>query len=253
MASPTHRSSSNNTGSSTGFTATEPTGAASGDGLLLLVLVALAHSSIVPPALWTPVPSCNALDAGTSFTAYMYYLLRGGSAPALNMSWTTSQYYEWSVHAFPGVVGASFIDASAATASTSTANPDPPSIVTTTDDTLICAITYTWAGFASGGASPPSGYALRFGAVDYDHGIATLAKGAAGSVDPGTFGNTNGSDVTRSMTVALAGSAGGGGGAVTPVDHSSVSSFPALCRRPQNDNGRWIRSKGGLWQPRRAA
>lgn len=252
MASPTYRASSNNTGSSTGFTVTEPTGTASGDGLLLLVLVALAHSVFVPPASWTPVPSCSGLDAGTSFTAYMYYILRGAGAPDYNVSWTTSQYYEWSAHAFPGVVGASFIDASGTTASTSTASPDPPAITTTTDDTLVCAITYTWAGFAAGGASPPSGYALHFGAVDYDHGIASLAKGAAGAVDPGTFGNTNGSDVTRSMTVALAGTAGGGG-AAAPVDHSSVSSFPAFCRRPQNDNGRWTRGKGGLWEPRKAA
>ncbi len=45
---------------------------------------------------------------------------------------------------------------------------------------------------------------------------------------------------------------GGGGGAVATPDHSSFSSFPALCRKVANDNGRWMRGKGDrLW--RRAA
>lgn len=45
---------------------------------------------------------------------------------------------------------------------------------------------------------------------------------------------------------------GGGGGEVTPVDHSSVSSFPVMCRKLRRDDGRWARGRGGLWE-RKAA
>lgn len=256
MAAPTFRSAANDTGSGSGFTTSEPSGSASGDGIVLLLLIELSHPDYVPPdaGTWTPIPNCNNLDAGSDFTAYSYYTLRGGSAVTATVSWTGGSYYEWSAYAFQSVSGASFIDASAATASTSTANPDPPSITTTVDDTLICAIAFTWAGFAAPGATAPATYTLRFGTTDYDHALATTTQGTAGAVNPGTFSNTYGSGNTRSMTVALSGTGGGGGGGVvaTPDYHSTLS-FPALCRKPANDNGRWIRSKGGLWTQRKAA
>jgi hypothetical protein len=252
MASPTFRSQTNGVGSDVGFTATEPASAAQNDGLLMLVLVERTFTGFTPPSGWTAVPNCNALDVGTAFTAHAYSILRGAGAPAYDVSWTTSHYFEWSVYAFPGVLTtASFIDASSGGTSTSGTQVDPPAITTTTDDTLICALAWHWAGWGGGGASAPSGYTLRFGAASYDHALSTVAQGAAGSADPGLYGSAGGSDVMRGMTIALGSVAGGGGGGgAVAVDHTSTLSFPGLMRKPKRDDG-WIRGRGGLWEPKR--
>lgn len=249
MASPAFRSSASGTGVDTSFTGSDPAGAASGDGLIFMILVGLSHSGFTINGVWNAVPNCNNLAVGSAFQAYTYYTLRGGSAPSYAVSWTTSQYFEYSIFAYSGVVGASFIDASQTTASSSGTDVNPPAITATTANTKALALAWHWAGWGGGGATAPAGYALRYGPATIDHALADIDVAAAGSVDPGAFGSAGGSDVWRGMTIALASEAGGGGGgAETPVDHSSALSFPALCLRPQNDNGRWTRGRGGLWE-----
>jgi hypothetical protein len=254
MAAPAFRSASNDTGSGTGFTASEPAGAASGDGILMMILVEDTHGSFTVSGDFTLVPNC-AVDVGP-FSARVFYHRRGSSAPDYAVSWTTSRYYEYSVYAYSGVVSSgSFIDASASGTPTTGSEPNPPAITTTTADTRVCALAWTWAGWGGGGANPPSGYALRFGASSYDHGLADIEQAAAGSVDPGNFTNA-GSDSIVGMTIALASvaSGGGGGGGEPVVDqHVSVASFPCLCRKPKRDDGRWIRSEGGIFVPSRRA
>lgn len=190
---------------------TEPAGSASGDVLLYMILVELAHSAFTAPGSWAAVPNCDALDVAADFTCYCRYIVRGGSAPALGASWSGgSKYFEWSVHAFHSCDTTNPINISAATASSSGTQVNPPS-VTTTADSIVCALAWHWAGW-SGTATPPSGYTLRFGDSGYDHGLATKSVPTPGVEDPGTWGAAGGTDDMRGMTIAIASAGGGGGG-----------------------------------------
>lgn len=208
MAAPAYRSIDTDYGTGTSFTMSEPSGAASGDGLLAFFVIEDNHSALSPPSGWTAVPSCNNIDVGT-FHAYAYYIQRGGSAPALGVSWTTSKYYEWTIVAYSGVSGASFVDASAASTPSTGTGPDCPAITTTVADTRIVTVAYHWSGFNP--ATPPPGHTLRLsGFVDIP--VADATQATAGSVDPGTWDDAEGSDRQMALTIALAPTGGGGGG-----------------------------------------
>lgn len=252
---PSFRSVSFNTGTGTSFTMTEPTGATDGDILSAMILIADTFSGFTIDGTWSS-PLFNT-DVGP-FT-YKQYDMRRSGAPALGVSWTTSRYYEWVLIATSGAVSSgTFIDASAAGTPTTGVNVDPPAITTTTANTIIYALGTHWAGYG-GGTSGPAGWGgtVRFNEAGYDQIVASLEVAAVGANNPGTFGNSllGASDSMCGFTFAIASEASGGGGgdAPAPVDHSSTLSFPGLCRRPQNDNGRWTRGQGGLWVPRRAA
>lgn len=89
--------------------------------------------------------------------------------------------------------------------------------------------------------------------------LFTLTAGAA------TTNATSAGDYPSVGLAILRDSGGGGGGGGVVVDHQSTLSFPALCRRPANDNwkppgrrsvaesGQFRRSKSGIYLPRRLA
>lgn len=248
MASPAFRALSSNTGTGTSFTMTEPSGAASGDGLLYMNIVGNSHSGYTPPSGWTAVPNCNAINLGAfSATCYVYYVLRGGSAPSLGVSWTTSQYWEWSCWASSGVLNAAnFIDASGAGTPSVGTQPDPPSITTLTTDTLVYALGFNWAGWG-GAASPPSGYTIRQNGSGLDHVLASLPKAATGGEDPGTFSAAGSSDEVG-MTIALASNSGGGGGGGLVSRKTLLGVGKNRLRRDE-----WEQREGGRIYTRRAA
>lgn len=189
------------TGFETSFTATEPAGAASGQGFVAMLTLAAGFTGLTAFTGWTQLYSINCTD----FTAFFYYIQRGASAPNLTASWTNNAYYEWMIANYSGVVGASFIDASAAGTPATGGNPDPPAITTTTPNTTVLALGWTWDAWATGGATPPSGYTLRFGLLDWSLGISDLAVASAGAQNPGAYANVNaGTGGQVGVTVALA-------------------------------------------------
>lgn len=245
MASPAFRSVSNDTGASTGFTVTAPTGFVDTDVALLFTLVENPHSAFTINASWTQI---FATDVGP-FTYRVHWLRRSG-APNFAVSWTTSRYYEWVCIASSGcVTSGSPIDVSAAGTPGTTSIVDPPSVTINTAETLAYAVGTNWAGY--GVTAAPTGYTNRFSpAAAYDQIIASKTLAAAGAENPDGFGNALGTDSSCGFTIALASVSGGGGGGgeVATPDHISTLSFPALCRKPKNDT-RWTRGQGEqIWR-----
>lgn len=200
MASPVFRSNSAGDGTGTGFTATEPAGAAEGDALLIEILVEDTHSSFTPAAGWEEI---RAQDAGP-FTARTYGIRRGSSAPALNFSWVTSRYFEWSISAWSGIVASGdFVESSAVATPNIGTGPTPPPVTTLTADTTVVVIAWTWGGWGGGGATPPSGYTLRYGPTGFDHGVASLAVATATTETPGAWANAGNAEQTA-FSIVLA-------------------------------------------------
>lgn len=250
MTSPAFGSLSQDFLTGTSFTATEPSGAADGNGFVLFVVIDDAHSGVNGPTGWTSVGSS---DLGPA-TTYIYSVRRGSSAPSLDVSWTTSRYSEWLLMRVTGQrAGNDFVEAITFGTPAAGVDINPPSVTTLTADTLIVAGGQSAVGTVVNTA--PTNYTLRsLGDGSFDYVVATREIAAIGAEDPGVFDCTQASSTVCGFTLSIASDAGGGGGGdVATVDHSSVLSFPALCRRPQNDNGRWTRGQGGLWVPRRAA
>lgn len=250
MASPVWQSVSSGNGVDTTFTASEPSGAADGNALVLWLLLEDTFSGLTGATGWTK--KGTTLDVGPFSTAC--YVIRRSGAPDLTWSWTTSRYFEWSLHRVSGIVSSGeFVEAFVEGTPTTGSEPNPPSATATTAETLAMAAGFTWAGWGGSGATAPASYTLRYGPASVDHAVATRALASAGAEDPGNFTGA-GSDSIVGITMILASTSGGGGGGgdEAPVDHTSTLSFPALCRKPRRDD-RWVRSQGGLWTQRKAA
>jgi hypothetical protein len=136
MASPVYQTVSGNSGTAASFTATEPTGAASGDGLLLFVFSDTNPSGFTPPAGWNLEISQTVTDGTNTFQARIYSIRRGGSAPALGASWTGSLYFEWTIVRISGIVASgSFVEVlTSARRLGRAAAPDSPSATPLTDE-----------------------------------------------------------------------------------------------------------------------
>jgi hypothetical protein len=158
MASPVYQTVSGNSGTAASFTATEPTGAASGDGLLLFVFSDTNPSGFTPPAGWNLEISQTVTDGTNTFQARIYSIRRGGSAPALGASWTGSLYFEWTIVRISGIVASgSFVEVLTSATSGSGSAPDSPSATPLTANTLALSTVWSWAGF-TGSQAVPTGY-----------------------------------------------------------------------------------------------
>jgi hypothetical protein len=197
-----------NSGTSTGFTATEPTGAAK-DDILLMFSVISSSNTVNAPAGWT---TAFTQTASNGVTTRLYWIRRGTSAPSYAVTWASANiYYEASVSAWSGVVtSGSPFDVTASNASTTKnpANPDCPSVTTTVANTVVIALGLSWNGWSTT-AQPPTGYTIVEGGVNGSHhdiGVAYIAKAAIGAENPSAFTSAqfSVSDVVSESTVALA-------------------------------------------------
>lgn len=227
-------------------TTTKPAGTASGDALLLN-LFSDQQVTITPPSgSWTQLE----LTDWNGWRSYTWWLLAGGSEPAdYTCTWSGTIYVDILLSAYSGVDAAGpIIDSTANSGSGTTATGTGITVPSGRDGSMLAWHAISSVG-ARSGAPTPGSWTNRstFDTNDY---LDTLP------VDAGATGDFTSTYTSQAWVVHLVGlqpaASGGGGGAVT-VNHSSVLSFPTLCRKPQNDNGRWIRGRGGLWEPRRAA
>jgi hypothetical protein len=118
--------------------------------------------------------------------------------------------------------------------------------VTTADSVLFAAM----SGYTTGLSVGFGGMTLR-GNANFDASInwydETVAAGATGNRTA-----TLAASDEWGVVMGVIAPAAGGGGVVATVDHTSTLSFPALCRKPRRDDGRWTRGRCGLWE-RKAA
>lgn len=209
MTSPTFRAASRNFvigGAPTDITATEPTGSASGDGLLAALLIEVGGTSpgtVNTPSGWTYIGRSTA----SAFTVDYFKILRGGSAPTYTFSWTvglngTFGYAELNVIGFSGVVGSSFVESYSLGSGGTGTQPDPPAVTTLTTDTTVVAFGFSWSGWAA--AASLTGYTSRFGGTTYDAVGLSKAVAAAGLEDPGLISAADGSNSIAAATFVLA-------------------------------------------------
>jgi hypothetical protein len=186
-------------------TLTEPSGAAKNDIMVMVFNTYNGLTGVTPPAGWTQIYSSVTAVTDT----YVYWIRRASSAPSYTITFSgTTTYYEGSVTAWSGALQTgSPIGGITTTAgrAINPANPDPPSVTTTTDDSTVIAIGVTWHGYNPGGATPPTGYTLVEGSTDYINiGIAFKDKATAGAENPSAFTNAEGSaEYVFELTFAL--------------------------------------------------
>ena len=166
-------------------------------------------------------------DGGT--TNYTFYWRDEGEASLNSQVISAPGSVELTLATTAGI----FIDADAA--------PDAQGRAFCWTDTLIDEATLLTL---STSLTTPAGSPHTFLDLDSATNVEVNLGTGANYVVHGTFG-TAGDEPDASL--------GGGGGTDTTDHHVSTLSFPALCRRPRNDNGKWTRSQGGLYVPKRAA
>lgn len=178
-------------GSGTSSTPAEPASAVSGDVLVgICVVDAAGTTAPTRPSGWTNIYNAVSTTQG-DFRYDVSYIVRGGSAPALNWTWTGSAFNECHVIRLTGAA-ASPLDASPATVHTSgTGAPNPPSITPTTNNALILIGGCHWTGsVGAGGWVAPANYTRRSNnTVGNDVVIATrvMVGGAGVAEDPAAF------------------------------------------------------------------
>lgn len=255
MASPVWQTMTNDSGTGTGFTMTEPSGAADGNALVAVILIEDTISNLSIPGM-TIKGTATGADAGP-FRCVHAVLRRAGS-PTLTVSWTTSRYWEYSLHRISGIVSSGeFVEAFVEGTPASGTEPNPPAATATTTETLVLISGFTWAGWGGGGAAAPTNYTLRYGPATIDHGVATRALAAAGAEDPGAFTGA-GDDSYIACTMILASTGGGGGGGEAPAPQTGLGftgGMGAGFHRPPRPGKRGLvdfgRRRSGLVVPRR--
>lgn len=225
--------------------ANQPAGASTGQLALAAVTNygGSAAADITPPAGWGTYRE-DAFSPSNSWLHGIYWKILAGGDP---FTFTVrADYTVIYIAAYSGT------DPTTPLVDTGTANSGSGTTATglgvtvTTDNSFLF---FSHVGFGTGLTTGPAGMNAR--EVNYD-GVCNFYDL---SVSAGATGNktaTLSSDEwSVTMGVIAPPGGGGGGGEVAPVDHSSVMSFPALCRKPKRDDGKWVRGQGGIWQPRR--
>jgi hypothetical protein len=202
LAAPTVRSTARTT--SFGDVGTEPTGAASGDLIVMIICNPFSGTAFTPPAGWTEVVDV----AGGGGRLGAFWIIRGGSAPSYDIGGGNG-----SSHAiFTLAITAGTFDATTpmdATPTTTTkvgTNPDSPTITTVTADTLLIIATTNDASAQA--ITEPAG----FTGIATIEGAKAAYKSQAATGATGVFSWTSASQTWVSMTMAVRPAGGGGGG-----------------------------------------
>lgn len=178
----TWRTSKTGTSASLSCTVTEPTNIAAGDVEFAYFAAGSAVQTIATPAGWTQMFDSG---AGTNTRYYLFCVTggRGGSAPGLVFTISTTTVLEWHTAAFAGANVTA--DASAAQALTSGRFPDPPSAnaSTTTDEALAFGFNFNGATWTHPAYTIRS---VNTGALDCV--LASKDLAASGAEDPAAFG-----------------------------------------------------------------
>lgn len=176
-------------GTANNATPAEPTGAAQGD--LMLAVAAIDQSAtMTPPAGWTSV--FTGISQAPQFRYYVYYIVRGPTAP--DMTWVHfNTYREVFVIGHYSDVAATLVkDAQSASGSNGVGtgvNPNPPAVTAVAAAGKVICGGVNWAGAGASNWAPPSGYTIQNASVGDDVCLASKTFAAAGSEDPGAFGN----------------------------------------------------------------
>lgn len=191
------RSASDQFGTGTDITATEPSGAAQGD-ILIAMIVAGATATVTIPSGWTQL-----YTEGPNQMRYVAcWIARGASAPSYTFTLSTSVFRQVTVWAFSGGDTTTPFSGQAAGSVINTTNVDPPSATPGTVDGMALAIAGHWGG--ANPFVPPSGYTLRGNTGLSDIGGATKALSSTAAEDPGTFTGPSGSNDAVGITLLLA-------------------------------------------------
>ena len=154
MAAPVIASTSHtNSGDSTSFTITKPSGTSDGDLLIAFISAQNAYT-VTNPSGWTQLYQLNT-TVGKDATTVVCYKVAGASEPS-NYTWTKSLAEKWTggIARVTGFDSSNIIDASGSNSGTDDPSPDCPSITTVTDDALVfCFARITHLGVT--GASSP--------------------------------------------------------------------------------------------------
>src|SRR3954469_4140033 len=189
MASPVYQTVSGNSGTAASLTMTEPTGAASGDGLIAFIFSDTNPSGFTGPSGWNLETSTTVTDGTNTFQARIYSIRRGGSAPSLTASWTGSTYFEWTVVRISGVVGSgAFVEELTSSTPGSGTICDSPSATPTSANTLALSCGWPWSGFP-GSQAQPSGYTLIRQVLNTGNTQAYKTLSTTTAEDPGAWGS----------------------------------------------------------------
>lgn len=227
--------------------ATPPTGSPTTGDVALVVCT--SYDSVLSDwsnAGWTSLVRYAANQALDWTQEIFFKVIAGGESYTFTND--EAQYSAVYTSAWRGVDNAAPVDTVNFSTNVGTTLTATGTGVTVGNDNSI--LVWIMQGYNQGLASGPATFDAR--EVNYDSVNNIYSLG----VNTGATGNKtatmNASAEWSVAMLVLKEAAGGGGGVVAPVDHSSVMSFPALCRKPANDNGNWIRGRGGLWE-RKAA
>lgn len=201
MAAPAFRSRTQTSGTATGLTGTEPSGAASGDIIIAVAYVEAGGPTFTPPTGWSSAftASATTIDTGSMTTpdtwwGHAYWIRRGASAPSYVFGFGVSAYCELTLFAYSGAynTGDPFSFASKAIRNSASANTPLPDVSGTTDtaDELLLFYGITYVG---GTLTGPTGFTARATA---GHDTQTsdktqAAAGATGTVTGATVSTAN--------------------------------------------------------------
>jgi len=210
------------TSSHTSVTPSEPTGAAQNDILLYQFTVFTGSGTVTGPTGWTSAYSFDDTDMRTR----VWWVRRGASAPAVQVSWTTAMTYsELIVSAYSGctTAGTPYDDVQGnPVTGANPCNPDPAAATSAGSGRVAVAMGFSWQGDSGAGWTAPSGYTLREGASGGGGqavALADLAVGS-GSINPGAFSGAGaGANNANGVTLILA-------------PDAAATSFPFLRRLP---------------------
>lgn len=180
----------------------EPSGTASGDLLVGMIVVAGTTAPSMPSG-WTTLYT---VSGGTSFRAAVGWIARGGSAVATTFT-NANAYREAFILAFSGAdTSALDSQSSAGTTYASSTNPDPPATTAVSSAAMAVAGIIHWNG-SNTGWTAPSGYTLRTdNAAGNDGAISSKILSASGVENPGAYAGVNGGagDAWNGFTITLA-------------------------------------------------
>lgn len=187
------RAESHVTGTTANANPGEPTGTASGDVLIALVLVDGTCAAPSLPSGWTslyPVTSTRGTTAN-GFKVAVGWIARNGSAVATTFT-NCATYEEAYIISISGGNN-SALDSTSASGGTATAAnhpPDPPSTTAVAANCLSIAGGVHWGGSLAGGWTASTGYTIRStNTAGFDGFLETKLLVSAGAENPGAVAN----------------------------------------------------------------